>query len=228
LQKFFLNYNPSTALAFWLGGMQEDDYSTSANKNPKSRFVGFSTNPVQPLSDPTGTTFGGAAAATSGRAPLFDFKVERINDPTGATASNTIFRSYLGNVNVPSPYVYFRAEIGQHPFEYSMNVATRPVKAFATTTGGGIARPYCDTTQSISLSTTTQLPAWVNPTSYQILFCGFDNTFGGGNWYPLGKWAQAPSLPIPYKAKDIFYMYDNANYDDITNFAGGAVGDKVP
>lgn len=222
VQSFFKNLGPDTSLAFWLGGMQEDDYSQVATKNPKSRFVGFSTNKIHPLSD-----------NGSSRLPLwYEFDTTRITDPTGAAVSNTIFRQYKGNVNVTQPYVYFRAELNQQPWEYTnWSINTRPVKSF------GNAKPYFDTTQ-----TTATLPGnlimpgrWVNPTSYQLLFCGFDGTFGSGNCYPTGKTPPPNKLPPPYDPNLLFYPYkpianptDSSQYDDITNFAGGAIEDKIP
>lgn len=220
LQAFFQNYTPATALAFWLGGMQDDDYSTVAAKNPKSLYIGFSSNPMQPLSDKTGSTFS-TSASKSRTSPMFDFDTDRINDPTGAAVSNTIFRQYLGKANVPFPYVYFRAELNQKypyltPSTLGAQLSNR-AKFYMDPVKG--PKPYYDSTSQ----------SWINSTSFQLIFCGFDNTFGAGNWYPLGKWPPNPKpLPLPYNWQVIYYQYDNANLDDITNFSGGAVGDKVP
>jgi hypothetical protein len=221
LRAFFASYNPSSAMVFWLGGMQEDDYSLNATKNTKSRFIGFSANPIHPLSD-----------NLSSRLPIaYEFDISRINDAAKSQVV-TFFRSYQGNSNVSLPYVYFRAENNQHPFEYSIinsnTLNIKPVKSF------GDAKPYFDAREAAG-----NMPgSWVNTTSYQILFCGFDNSFGKGNWYPVGKWPKDPTLPLSMKAvwTQIFYEYvsktatDKTNYnaDDITNFSGGTIGDQMP
>jgi prepilin-type N-terminal cleavage/methylation domain-containing protein len=221
MQAFFSNYTPATALVFWLGGMQEANYSNTPTKNAQSRFVGFSADRVHPLSN-----------NGSSREPVwFEFDVTRISDPSGATVSNTIFRRYLGNSSVPEPYVYFRAELNQRTWEYTTRVVGTPVPVVKqyppNTTSDRTVKAYFDSTQS----TATMPGAWVHPTSYQLLFCGFDNTFGTGNWYPTGKMLAVPRLPgppSPYQARFLFFDYVAANDDDITNFAGGTVGDKKP
>ena len=50
---------------------------------------------------------------------------------------------------------------------------------------------------------------WINSDSYQIICAGQDGKFGKGYHYPAG------------------YDYDPANLDDITNFSGGPLGQRV-
>jgi prepilin-type N-terminal cleavage/methylation domain-containing protein len=227
LRQFFANYTPATALVFWLGGMQEDDYSANPGKNPSSRLMGFSSDPVHPLS----------GLPTASRQPMwYEFDLTRVRDPSGATVSNTIFRHYLGNANVPQPYAYFRAEINQRSWEYCQNIPRKDVKFFGNDPNH-LVHPYFDATQA----TSTMPGAWINPSSYQLLFCGFDNTFGFGNWYPIGKWTTTPSVLAPANWRFIFFPYDDPNDttnprrpsgyyndDDITNFAAGRIDSKKP
>lgn len=201
LQKFFQNYTPATALPFWLGGMQEENYSVLDTKNPKSHFVGFSANPIHPLSD----------SGFQRRPTQYEFSTDRISVPNSATASTTFFRSYQGNSKVPLPFIYFRAELNQTDEEYMVGAS---VKHYPTSSPLiNAAKPYWDQVNK----------SWINPKSYQILSCGFDSTFGTGNVYPSGKWI-SPSPIDPNRWQE----YDKANFDDITNFAGGTIGNRMP
>lgn len=177
--------------------------------NPNSRLIGFSSHPTNPMSD--------ALAARKNDTPYFTFDTSKLKM---RTVQHTIFREYYGNINVLNPFVYFRAEVKQtHQYVVKVNT-TYVVKTYIPPGATNGPKPYYDATSQ----------SWVNPESYQILFCGFDNTFGTGNWYPLGKWlpTDPPKLPPPYIVSKIFFQYDTANYDDITNFAGGKVGSKTP
>jgi hypothetical protein len=147
--------------------------------------------------------------------------------------TDTILRSYLGNINVQVPFVYYRAEISQKGLEYVIP-STNPSKLKFASAALGTPRPYWS----------EQTKGWVNPTSYQILFCGFDNKFGPGNSFPSGTtiWTpnDVPKLYVPGSTaidpnRTLVFPYvadptnpDNSNFDDITNFAGGAVGDSIP
>jgi hypothetical protein len=250
IKKFFANYNPRTAMAFWLGGMPEDlfRYKTSTYvENPKSRLIGFSADQEHPLSD----------NSTSSRiGPFFEFDTEKLNDPNAASAAltalstdPTIFRNYYGHASVPLPYWYYRAEIGQHDAkeigtEYCWPITplTNPVEwavkpypmhskeeliLIAPKTEWPKPKPYFDSREQ----------GWVNPNSFQILFCGFDKTFGRGNLFNTGRLPNP--LPEPMNPlSDPNYRYfeynnpkgvlDPNNSDDQTNFIKGTIGNEIP
>jgi hypothetical protein len=120
--------------------------------------------------------------------------------------------------------------------EYSdYTIAGRPLKFYPL--DNQIVRPYFSTEEPNEL-----IPGrWVNPTSYQIIFCGFDGKFGKGNFYPNGRWPDGQDPKVDVKTlrtnwKLLFFKYipdgdtdrTNYNYDDITNFSGGTLGKKMP
>jgi prepilin-type N-terminal cleavage/methylation domain-containing protein len=226
------NYNPTTALAFWLGGVPEN----LANKN--SKLIGFSANPLYPL-DNTGSRIG----------PYFEFDSNRLDVPTGAT--NQMCRTYTANgLNNGYPYVYFRAELSQKgaapnntsPFikgkeVYLMN-NYRSVKAVLFNGPNATAIP---TVSQLPLSVKAYFDAtsinWANPTSYQILFCGFDNSFGRGNIYNTGRWntswtnnnSKPANIFYEYNNKSVATEYDPNTLDDQSNFIkGDTIGDDLP
>jgi prepilin-type N-terminal cleavage/methylation domain-containing protein len=227
LQTAMQYYNPTTALAFWLGGVPE------TLNNPKSKLVGFSQNPMYPLTDPSNSRIG----------PFFEFDFNRLNVPAGA--ANQMCRTYTAQgANNGYPYVYFRAEIGQkgrarQPF-------TRGKEEYLTRSLLSVKAVYFNSPNSAVIPQTNQIPqsvkayfdvtsqSWANPKSFQILFCGFDNAFNSGNLYNTGRWNPAWNP----KPANMFYEYNNSGIpggldnnasDDQANFLGKpTIGDDLP
>ncbi|MBN2578064.1 MAG: type II secretion system protein [Pirellulales bacterium] len=205
----FTYYTPQTAMIFWLGGMPEDlynanrlnDSTTRSNLNPLSPLIGFSKNPLQPLSDPSTSRIG----------PFFqDLQNSRLGDPCpdpndhhDPRRSLTIFRTYRPPVTTSSntPYLYFRAE-SQRATEYCL-----PGTNILKTIPGFAAKPYWD----------VKSQGFVNPKSFQLLCAGLDGEYGSGNAFNTG--IQSGTLTSPY---------NDANTDDQTNFIQGTIGNAVP
>jgi prepilin-type N-terminal cleavage/methylation domain-containing protein len=217
---FPMRYSPETAMVFWLGGMPEDTYDASITaKNPNSRLIGFSKNPLCPLS----------YNSTSRIGPFYDFSSGKLRDPTGGlrdptdpTGKNfvatTIFRTYLPPINTSTdrPYVYFRAEPGQRYLEYCLvrGPIASPIAVLKKTAH---AKPYWNTTSK----------GFVNPDSFQILCAGLDGEFGRGNAFPSGiAPTTSPPLPAAFQPGTVT-DYDD-DLDDQTNFIEGTIKDKMP
>jgi prepilin-type N-terminal cleavage/methylation domain-containing protein len=204
-----INFSPQTMMVFWLGGMPEDP------TNPKSRLIGFSKDPIHPLSDLTSTSRIG---------PFYDFQSANLRFPPGSARTFNIFRACLPPVSTPTecPYVYFRAEAGPSKYEYFIPPVTLPVPANpdptvyrikAIRSGSAIlVRPYWN----------IQEQGFVNPKSYQILCAGLDGQFGVGNAFSTGF------KPLPYPTiypTEAIADYDPANLDDQANFITGVIKD---
>jgi prepilin-type N-terminal cleavage/methylation domain-containing protein len=230
LQAAAQNYNPTTALAFWLGGVPEN------NSNSKSRLIGFSQNPKYPLE----------TTSTSRIGPFFDFDFNRLDVPLNAT--NQIFRTYTAKgVNNGYPYVYFRAELrqkGTAPTQAPPFIKGKEV--YLTKNLHAVKALFFNSPNSVAIPTNAQLQRsvkayfdvtsqnWANPTSYQIIFCGLDNAFGTGNLYNTGRWnttwgTKPANFFYEYSNKNVVGGYDTNNYDEQTNFLKGTViGDDLP
>jgi type II secretory pathway pseudopilin PulG len=239
----FANYSPVTALVFWMGGMPEPDQPIPTPPTPptfnnsKSRLIGFSQNPVNPLTDFT----------SQREKAYFDFDSSRL-----AGNTNQFFRSCspsgLPEVepwastlpaftypHVPA-YVYFRAE-AKRGFEYFYDAGnagpTRlkcyPPYNYNQPNGNpNLVRPYWD----------EQSKGWINPEGFQILFGGFDGKFGASN---IMKSRQLPpDADYPYYAdwkKRKILLGDpdpssgaqNANdgLDDQSNFVKGTMKAEI-
>jgi hypothetical protein len=210
-QALFLTYNSTTSMVFWLGGMPEN----VNNKN--SRLLGFSQNPVQPLSD-----------WTSQRSkPYFEFDPARL----AAVPGQTFFRTYSpsGTAGVQNPpytypnitcYVYFRAEgtRGTEYFYAPNHLKTCPPFYNMSYNNAPIVRPYWD----------EQSQAWVNAQEFQILFCGFDGKFGVSNVYKSRKVLPSSAIPAQWITRKVLIEDppgNNDGFDDQANFGGATVVD---
>ncbi len=98
-----------------------------------------------------------------------------------------------------APYVYFRA--GNRGYN------DHPGFSSATHTEWGSTRPCLDTRVPLDSAGTTF--DWANRDSFQIRAAGLDGVFGLGREFPTGG------------------DYDDASFDDITNFSGGTLEDKM-
>jgi prepilin-type N-terminal cleavage/methylation domain-containing protein len=211
------NYNPQTAMVFWLGGMPEDLYDQNriTNKlslNPKSRLIGFSKNPLCPLSDNSTSRIG----------PFYDFQSSRFKDPMpdpkDLSKSLTFFRAILPPVNTPTdrPYTYFRAESSQRYQEYVYFIPdppNLPTPVLKIDVSG--AKPYWN----------VQSKGFLNPSSCQILCAGLDGEFGACHAFPTGTWQ---NKPVFYDTSDEPNTYNPANLDDQANFLQGTLKDAEP
>jgi prepilin-type N-terminal cleavage/methylation domain-containing protein len=205
-------YTPQTTMVFWLGGMPEDTYDTSVtNKNPLSRLIGFSKDPIHPLS-------GSPVNSPSRIGPFYEFQTSDLRLPPGPTAGQQFFRTYLPPVNTPTetPYVYLRAEPSQRGGEYivssTFNGSNPVLKSF------GNAKAYWD----------ARSKGFVNPSSCQILCAGLDGQFGSGNVFPSGFVPNPyPSPPLPLTPV-LLFNNNNENLDDQTNFIKGVMKDEMP
>ena len=109
-----------------------------------------------------------------------------------------VLRYFPDTSATSAPYVYFRA----HKGGYNGQEWNAPEK-YAP---GGSVRPLLDTNVPVSGGFD-----WVNPHTYQIITGGItDGKIGEGYDYPLGE------------------TYDDLRFDDITNFAGKTLEDKMP
>jgi len=180
----------------------------------QGRRSGFSQNPADPFESPSTTP--------SRVGPLFDFDPGHLNNnsyyaPTVTTGSG-------------QPYIYLRAAQGQPEPKreyYSYNGTSYTFKK-----GSSGAQPYWD----------QRAGGWMNPDSFQILFCGLDGRFGKENVYPTGLITGAnvpngsgglPDLTADVMGTDsttptVFPAGNIDHIDDQTNFARGTIGDDLP
>jgi prepilin-type N-terminal cleavage/methylation domain-containing protein len=202
---------PSTALAFWLGGMPND----------QGRPSGFSKNPADPFESPSTTP--------SRIGAFFEFDPGRLTMNPGTVSNNG---KYYAPGIIPGSgqsYVYLRAELGQpEPKREYFNYNGTAYSIKQGPASG--AKPYWDQRNM----------GWVNPTSFQILCCGLDGKFGKENVYPSGNISRPitdSTLPADVLAdlnntNIITIISDNpSNFDHIddqTNFTKGTIGDDLP
>ncbi len=192
----FTALTPMTALVFWLGGAQ----------NASGDFIGFSANPQNPFD-----------ASASRIPPTFDFgnclnpvnatRFIQSGSLAGAGGSGVIFNMYEyfpQNDQAPStsaPYLYFKAVAGQY--------TGTPVN-ITTASPAQSTLPYADSAAPAAS------PAFICPSSYQLLCPGMDGKYGK---YAANTWPLYPSGS----------NYDPVNgLDDMTSFTnGGTVGDDT-
>jgi prepilin-type N-terminal cleavage/methylation domain-containing protein len=182
---------PDTALCFWLGGAQD----ASGN------FIGFSANQQNPFD------------ASASREPVaFEFphdttRLAKSSSSSNVTSGNAsvvwnLYYFYPPNNRKPEsnqPYVYYKpvASSSGQPPQYTPNPITPGNSANAN---GKPSLPYVDSTSSSSP------PAFVNPTTYQLLCPGLDGLYGKTT---DNSWPKYPSGT----------NYDALNGgDDMTNF----------
>jgi prepilin-type N-terminal cleavage/methylation domain-containing protein len=207
--------DPAGALVFWLGGLPEGPDS--------ARLIGFSANVRDPFD--TGEDLNGngvldAGEDTNGNGvidrgsrlpPLFEFEPSRLRK-----TENGVWRYFpdIGGSGENAPYLYFRATNGGYSGKTFLH--SLPAPEPPETVG-----PYVQTRIDPNAGTVV-VDDWVSPTSFQIISAGLDGKYGTGNSFPTGLQAPAAgTLPgaLPYS---------DGNFDNITNFSGGTLEDKMP
>jgi prepilin-type N-terminal cleavage/methylation domain-containing protein len=215
---------PFSAITFWLGGKPDwiDDpggdvtlpnsISTKIlSSRPIKGFQGFSANPTNP--------FDSTSSATSRIGPFFDFDVTRckIDYPPPTTATNTFtFRYWPQNASgdlSAGALLYLRAENKGYMVPYTG--AQQAQKFVADPGASSVTNVY--PAMDDRLTTDTTKPVWINPTSFQIFSSGLDVLYTSPT--------DTPQTPYHYPSG---INYGENTYDDITNFSGGTLEDKIP
>ncbi len=215
------DFDPASALAFWLGGLPER-YDP---KNPNlysQKPAGFHTDPTQPFKQ------GGPRTK-----PLFniDYKDENPQDNRFVIREDwgggviRYYRYYPERIR-EAPYVYFRArrDPSTARYEYgSYNATTSQFEAFGYDhmgAGDNVARPYlvCDPANVSSLpdaSDPKTVRAWRSPEKFQIICSGLDGRFS-----TLVGGVSGRELPFRYTRSARYFS--EGDYDNMTNFTKGA------
>jgi prepilin-type N-terminal cleavage/methylation domain-containing protein len=175
-------------LVFFLGGAPD----ATGNR------VGFSTNPVDPMS-----TAGGLGAATR-RGPYFDFPTNRLTIlPTDATGNSQYpgFPAFMDIYN-QMPYLYFSASKAGNDYGTTYNVSgsTPTPQSGATTTGAFF------TVFPFKISSTR----FANANGFQIIAAGRDGFFHdqtSNNYAGDARWVGYPGGSS-----------DQSGYDNMANF----------
>ena len=220
--------DPSTALAFWLGGPPQQD----ANGRFMAQPSGMSPNPQNPLEK--------ASVSGSRLPPMFGFDLARIKAVFAGnanvklpTTTRMAFRYYpdLPGTATQIPYIYFAARyafsltptlnVGGTQTRvavrgYNPDIQIWPPKALAgvaeETEGRSVqvrVRPY------FRMTLDGKVADWFNPASCQIICGGLDGQYGaimsdGGQGDPQ-------NFPVPrVPSKD--NMLGQGHYDNVTNF----------
>jgi len=168
-----------------------------------TRLIGFSANAQDPFyfeDTNKNDKYDAGQDQLGSRLPsLFEFKPERLKLVDG------VLRYFpdIGSSGENAPYVYFRASSGGY--------SGHPTPAFDAALAGhpewGSTGPCRDT--RVPVPTNAPPFDWANRDSFQIRAAGLDGKFGIGTYFPRGD------------------DYDEASYDDQTNFSGGTLEDKM-
>jgi general secretion pathway protein G len=199
-----VNMNAGECLLFFLGGVIPN---AGINQVP----TGFAKNPQYPFAPPT--------KVTSREGPFFEFSdISRIKDIDG----NGVNEWYDSLPGQSKPYLYFSSYEGQgyRIAELSDTNYTSFVtglhdvyRVYSTS-----PPPFAPATPNATPSGTQTLPAQ-KPQTFQIISPGYDGDYGwGGVYNPSLKNAglvKSDGKPQPSA------IPDPAQYDNLTNFAGG-------
>ena len=163
------------------------------------RLIGFSANPRDPFDfgDLNGNGIHDPGESWGSRLP----RLFEFDPGRLKLDDDGVWRYYpdTGGSGKNAPYVYFRAS--------NRGYDGHPGFSSATHSEWGSTRPCFDTRVPLDASGTTF--DWVNRDWFQIRAAGLDGVFGTGREFPTGG------------------DYDDASYDDITNFSGGTLEDKM-
>ena len=184
----------------------------------QGKLSGFSQNPADPFESP--------ATTPSRIGPFFDF------DP-GHLSHNSYYAPPV-TAGSGQPYIYLRAELGQTEPKREYFIYNGGTSYTFKQGGSSGAKPYWDQRNM----------GWINPDSFQILFCGQDGKFGKENIYPTGT---MPSSVFPFTTSTLPGVPTDAindlnanivqttanptnfdHLDDQTNFTKGTIGDDLP
>jgi prepilin-type N-terminal cleavage/methylation domain-containing protein len=212
-----------SALTFWLGGKPDwladasGDVTLSIgtkilSTKPVKGFLGFSANPANPFD-----------ASPSRIQPFFEFDLTCLSYATANPGGITFWPGSACDRNGKSPVVYFRANNGTY-FEEGATTSVKfcgydPIYVFAA------ADTRLSTFAVGSLAIT-----WINPSSFQIFCSGLDASYG--TLTPILPGMTSPDTttkdPNNCLAFPTGENYAPETYDDITNFSGGTLEDKIP
>jgi prepilin-type N-terminal cleavage/methylation domain-containing protein len=187
-------FTPDVALLFWLGGAQD------AN----GQFIGFSANPQNPFDSSASRIPNPYDFEKANANSRFKWTNNTLTIPTGGSAA-VVWKLYqylpANDQPASAPYLYFKAVAQQ----YTGTAFPIPLTSPAQTT-----LPYAD-------STATNQPAFMSPTTYQLLCPGLDGKYG--------QYATNKKWPLYSSGSN----YDVSNgQDDMTSFTKGAtVGDDT-
>ena len=153
-------YNPGTALAFWLGGDRDAD----------GNFIGFSADPSNPFDvDAVGAPL--TTKCPSRIQPFYDFNRERMVAWTWQGCTPVPCRSYWPQGTTPESttqgagFFYFRNDNGNYATKGWLNVNRGAIRDGRVT--GTV---------------------WLNPQSFQIRCCGLDGRWWSDAIAATGQW----------------------------------------
>ncbi len=220
---------PATAMMFWLGGQPKwvlrevadadggigtpilPSHTAFDPTHPLTGFSGFSANPANPFD-----------TSPSRIPPFYEFDLDRVAPSlTFSTNGYKYWPSGMQGDKTTGAIVYFRSENGTYNIPTSAGLVPKRVDDPGDTTPPAPAlQGFVKPAQNVSNST------FVNATSYQLFCSGSDCRYGR----PDGDWLQYPSgTNYTYKVVvDGNDVYLGFTFDDITNFSGGTLEDKMP
>ena len=163
-----------------------------------SGFTGFSANPLNPFENSTTTSSRLNKFYDFALTQTLSFSNQLMYYPAGVTSPAP---------SATNPYVYFRAE---NSFYTVDGTQSGTMKVYASG-GTNYVVPAAD-----SRISTTSPYTWVNPQSFQIFCAGLDATYAAPS-------AAGTPLLFPSGAN-----YQNATFDDQTNFSNGTLENSKP
>lgn len=195
----------ASALVFWLGGI--------APQTGVPRLMGFSANSRNPFDRSSYVDDNGNLREDGGRiGPFFEFQPDRLRDVTGEGGGYYVYYPPGVEVLEGEPYVYFRPRNGKYVkpagndgFVFN---SFEPVWR-----GAPPVLPFVDSNAPGAGEGDNLL--WVHPDTYQILCPGPDGIYG------VTRDGNPPRYPIGSN-----YTIET-QWDNITNFSQGTVGDKA-
>lgn len=183
-------------LVFFLGGM---NVSSTANGATIYKKVGFATNATNPFL---------AFAASSNRVgPFFEFDSGRFQDID--VDGMLEYRDKLGDVN-SDPILYYSMYEGAGFVQNDQYVSTKC----------GAMLPYLSQPQAAPGS---PLLYWKQQ-SYQLIAPGWDGILGNGGFYDQKNAATSLAVGRPTATSNL-NAKGKAEFDNLTNFFGGRLGD---
>lgn len=153
---------------------------------------------------------------------FYEFKPSQLGDDEDRT--DAVYYPSGMERDRTAPFVYFKARLLGDAGVYATVVNKKETPLSFTTANAGVAVPYADGTpnpDNLSGAGTGDLTKWRNATKYQIVTAGLDGLFGAQGL--LG------SRTSNYGAPEIegAFQWDEAVYDNLTNFAAGTLGDEL-
>lgn len=228
----YASLDPSTAIVIWLGGIPSFDPGTGK----VTALNGFCLDPANPFSITAGNQ----------TAPLYpSFALSRLKS-LGTTLRTVQYLPDNGNES-SEPYVYFRPGYytlaGPPPLpdvDMSVTPPRLKTKSWTSAVTTAVVRPYWDAEQIGLLDVrfagnptgyqtylqqfSSANALWVNPTTFQILSPGLNGSYWGG----LPELQPANAFLTGSSTAALSGTYTQAQYDDITNFSDGTLGNKKP